>query len=36
MAEVASRLMIEKLENPATSDETVVLDAEMIIRDSTN
>lgn len=36
MAEVASRLMIEKLENPAVSDETVVLDAEMIVRDSTN
>lgn len=35
MAEAASRLMIEKLENPAIPDETVILDAEMIIRDST-
>jgi DNA-binding LacI/PurR family transcriptional regulator len=34
MAETSTRLLIEKLENPSIPDETVVLSAEMIIRDS--
>lgn len=35
MAENASRLIMEKIENPAIADETVTLDAEMIVREST-
>lgn len=35
MAEAASRLIMEKIEEPAIPDETVLLDAEMIVREST-
>ena len=35
MAEAASRLIMEKIEDPAIPDETVLLDAEMIVREST-
>lgn len=35
MAEAASHLIIEKIENPAISDKTVTLNAEMIVREST-
>lgn len=35
MAEVASRLMMEKIENSTIADETVILNAEMMIREST-
>lgn len=35
MASEASRLLMEKLNNPAAPDETVVLRAEMVIREST-
>lgn len=35
MAEATSRLIMEKIENPAIPDETVVLNAEMIVREST-
>lgn len=35
IAEIASQLIIEKLENPATPNKTVVLDAETIYREST-
>lgn len=36
MAQTATELIIEKLENPAADSRKVVLDAEMIIRDSTS
>lgn len=36
MAQTATELIIEKLENPAADGRKVVLDAEMIIRDSTS
>ena len=36
MAKEATRLLINKLNNPLSLDETVVLDSEMIIRESTN
>lgn len=36
MAEEASRLLIEKLNDPSIPDETVILDAEMRIRESTS
>lgn len=35
MAETASRLIIEKIENSSTPDETIVLNADMMIREST-
>lgn len=35
MAEIASKIMIEKIANPSTPDQTVVLEAEMVIREST-
>lgn len=35
MAETSSRLIIEKIENVSVPDETVVLNAEMIVREST-
>lgn len=35
MAEATSRLIMEKIENPAIPDETVILNAEMVIREST-
>lgn len=35
MAEAASRLMVEKIENPVIPDETIVVNARMIIREST-
>lgn len=36
MAETASRLIIEKIDNFTVPDETVVLDAELIVRESTS
>ena len=35
MAEEAVRLLLQKIEEPNSQSENVVLDAEMIIRDST-
>ena len=35
MAETASKIIIEKLENPAMTNKTIVLDAETVYREST-